>query len=81
MAAMQMLHCTIYNFAYISDCGDQQGGLNHGFFTGMFARRVRMTSALSRRTVALHSMSSADRADQRHQASDFPRIAREISVR
>ncbi len=53
-----------------------------GFFTEMFARprpqeHQRYRSALA----LLHSMSNADRADMGIKPADFPRIAREMSVR
>ena len=53
-----------------------------GFFTEMFARprpqeHLRYRSALA----LLHSMSSADRADVGIKPADFPRIAREMSIR
>ena len=53
-----------------------------GFFTEMFARprpqeHLRYRSALA----LLHSMSNADRADIGIKPADFPRIAREVSIR
>jgi uncharacterized protein YjiS (DUF1127 family) len=53
-----------------------------GFFTEMFARprpqeHQRYRSALA----LLHAMSNADRADIGIKPADFPRIAREMSVR
>ena len=53
-----------------------------GFFTEMFARprpqeHLRYRSALA----LLHAMSSTDRADIGVKPADFPRIAREMSLR
>ncbi|MER8580106.1 hypothetical protein NKG95_15410 [Mesorhizobium sp. M1423] len=53
-----------------------------GFFTEMFARprpreQLRYRAALA----LLHSMSNADRTDIGVKPADFPRIAREMSLR
>ena len=53
-----------------------------GFFTEMFARprpkeNIRYRAALA----LLHSMSNADRADIGIKPADFPRIARDMSIR
>ncbi|WP_181173419.1 MULTISPECIES: hypothetical protein [unclassified Mesorhizobium] len=60
----------------------QQGPGFMGFFTEMFARprpqeHLRYRAALA----LLHSMSNADRADIGIKPADFPRVAREMSVR
>ena len=53
-----------------------------GFFTEMFARprpqeHLRYRAALA----LLHAMSNADRADIGIKPPDFPRVAREMSIR
>nr|WP_245307656.1 hypothetical protein [Mesorhizobium sp. AA23] len=65
-----------------SACGGQTRGWNMGFFTEMFARprpqeQQRYRSALA----LLNAMSNADRADIGIKPADFPRIAREMSIR
>nr|WP_292420354.1 hypothetical protein [Mesorhizobium sp.] len=66
----------------LSACGGQTRGWNMGFFTEMFARprpqeQQRYRSALA----LLNAMSNADRADIGIKPADFPRIAREMSIR
>ena len=61
---------------------DQLGHRVMGFFTEMFARprpqeHQRYRSALA----LLNAMSNADRADIGIKPADFPRIAREMSIR
>ncbi|MDX8511324.1 hypothetical protein [Mesorhizobium captivum] len=61
---------------------DKLGAWDMGFFTEMFARprpqeQQRYRSALA----LLNAMSSADRADIGIKPADFPRIAREMSIR
>ncbi|MER8920255.1 hypothetical protein [Mesorhizobium sp. M0802] len=51
-----------------------------GFFTEMFAR-PRPQEHQRYRSAMLHSMSNADRADIGVKPADFPRIAREMSLR
>lgn len=83
MAAMQLLHCTIAtNHLYHGRVEDKLGAWDMGFFTEMFARprpqeQQRYRSALA----LLNAMSSADRADIGIKPADFPRIAREMSIR
>ncbi|WP_181169915.1 hypothetical protein [Mesorhizobium sp. B2-4-2] len=82
MAGMQMLHCTIVTNPLYSDAGRSTGAWIMGFFTEMFARprpqeHLRYRAALA----LLHSMSNADRADIGIKPADFPRVAREMSVR
>ncbi|MBZ9917554.1 MULTISPECIES: hypothetical protein [unclassified Mesorhizobium] len=67
---------------YIRTLGGPTGAWIMGFFTEMFARprpqeHLRYRAALA----LLHSMSNADRADIGIKPADFPRIAREMSVR
>ena len=53
-----------------------------GFFTEFFARpRPRADRNYSRALVLLNAMSAADRADIGIKPADFPRIAREMSLR
>jgi hypothetical protein len=53
-----------------------------GFFTEMFARPRPQESLRYRAALALlHSMSNADRSDVGIKPADFPRIAREMSLR
>nr|WP_292473497.1 hypothetical protein [Mesorhizobium sp.] len=83
MAAMRLLHCTIVtNHLYIRRVEDKLGAWDMGFFTEMFARprpqeQQRYRSALA----LLNAMSNADRADIGIKPADFPRIAREMSIR
>lgn len=83
MAAMRLLHCTIVtNRLYIRRVEDKLGAWDMGFFTEMFARprpqeQQRYRSALA----LLNAMSNADRADIGIKPADFPRIAREMSIR
>ena len=83
MAAMQLLHCTIVtNQLYVWYVEDKLGAWDMGFFTEMFARprpqeQQRYRSALA----LLNAMSNADRADIGIKPADFPRIAREMSIR
>ncbi|MER9027850.1 hypothetical protein [Mesorhizobium sp. M0674] len=68
--------------SYIRRRGGSTRGRIMGFFTEMFARprpqeHLRYRSALA----LLHSMSNADRADIGIKPADFPRIAREMSLR
>lgn len=83
MAAMQLLHCTIVtNHLYLRRVEDKSGAWDMGFFTEMFARprpqeQQRYRSALA----LLNAMSNADRADIGIKPADFPRIAREMSIR
>ncbi|MES0116062.1 hypothetical protein NKK52_08770 [Mesorhizobium sp. C277A] len=77
-AALHNLH----NFPYIRRRGGSTRGRIMGFFTEMFARprpqeHQRYRSALA----LLHAMSNADRADIGVKPADFPRIAREMSLR
>ncbi|MFD1983159.1 hypothetical protein ACFSOZ_10800 [Mesorhizobium newzealandense] len=76
--------CTaqLSRFTYIGSRGGPTRGLIMGFFTEMFARprpqeHLRYRSALA----LLLSMSNADRADIGIKPADFPRIAREMSIR
>nr|WP_292419667.1 hypothetical protein [Mesorhizobium sp.] len=83
MAAMQLLHCTILtNHLYSASVEGKLGAWDMGFFTEMFARprpqeQQRYRSALA----LLNAMSNADRADIGIKPADFPRIAREMSIR
>lgn len=53
-----------------------------GFFTEFFSRPRPRTEARYRAALAtLNAMSSADRADIDIKPADFPRIAREMSLR
>jgi hypothetical protein len=53
-----------------------------GFFTELFARPRPKQEANYRAALGiLHAMSSADRTDIGVKPADFPRIAREMSVR
>lgn len=53
-----------------------------GFFTEMFSRPRPQEMARYRAALALlNSMSNADRADIGIKPADFPRIAREMSMR
>ncbi|WP_315919686.1 hypothetical protein [Mesorhizobium sp. SP-1A] len=53
-----------------------------GFLTEMFSRPRPTEQARYRAALALlHSMSNADRSDIRIKPADFPRIAREMSIR
>ncbi|TJX52277.1 MAG: hypothetical protein E5W21_17890 [Mesorhizobium sp.] len=53
-----------------------------GFSTEMFARPRPQEPQRYRAALALlHSMSSAERADIGIKPADFPRIAREMSIR
>ncbi|CAN7484593.1 hypothetical protein [Mesorhizobium caraganae] len=77
-AALHNLHI----FPIFGAVEDQLRGRIMGFFTEMFARprpqeHQRYRSALA----LLHSMSNADRADVGIKPADFPRIAREMSMR
>jgi len=77
-AALHNLH----DLPILLEVEDQQGAMIMGFFTEMFARprpqeHLRYRSALA----LLHAMSSSDRADIGIKPADFPRIAREMSLR
>jgi uncharacterized protein YjiS (DUF1127 family) len=53
-----------------------------GFFTEMFARPRPQEQQRYRAALAvLNAMSNADRADIGIKPADFPRIAREMSIR
>ena len=53
-----------------------------GFFTEMFARPRPQEHQRYRAALALlHSMSNTDRTDIGIKPADFPRIAREMSIR
>lgn len=53
-----------------------------GFFTELFARpRPKHETAYRSALALLNAMSPADRADIGVKPADFPRIAREMSVR
>lgn len=52
------------------------------FFTELFSRPRRQSEARYRAALALlNAMSNAERADIAIKPADFPRIAREMSVR
>ncbi|MET3595772.1 uncharacterized protein YjiS (DUF1127 family) [Mesorhizobium shonense] len=75
----------LHNFnksLYARRVEDKLGAWDMGFFTEMFARprpqeQQRYRSALA----LLNAMSNADRADIGIKPADFPRIAREMSIR
>jgi hypothetical protein len=83
MAAICMLRCTIVmNHLYGWRREDKLGSLTMGFYTELFTRprtqeQVRYRAALA----LLNSMGNADRADIGIKPADFPRIAREMSIR
>lgn len=83
MAAMQLLHCTIVtNHLYHGRVEDKLGAWDMGFFTEMFARPRPQEQQRYRAALALlNAMSNADRADIGIKPADFPRIAREMSMR
>ncbi len=83
MAAMQLLHCTILTNRLYSDVGrTNRGNWVMGFFTEMFARPRPQEHQRYRAALALlNAMSNTDRADIGIKPADFPRIAREMSIR
>lgn len=53
-----------------------------GFFTELFSRPRPQAEARYRAALALlHAMSNAERADINIKPADFPRVAREMSMR
>ena len=82
MAAMRMLHCTKAGNRLSSSREVQQETGTMGFFTEFFARPRPKHEANYRAALAmLNAMSPSDRADIGIKPADFPRIAREMSVR
>ena len=62
--------------------GGPTGARTMGFFTEMFSRPRPQEQARYRAALALlNSMSNADRSDIGIKPADFPRIAREMSMR
>ena len=81
MAAMQMLHCTIHHESLCCQREDQSGLIDMGFFTEMFVRPRPREERFRAAMTILNAMTPADRADIGIKPADFPRIARQMSLR
>lgn len=82
MPAMQLLQCTITLPAFILRIGRTNEGNPMGFFTELFTRpRPRADNRCRAALATLEAMSHAERADIGIKPVDFPRIAREMSLR
>ncbi len=82
MTAMLMLQRTIVTNGVYEEHGRTMQEPAMGFVTELFARprpqeEVRYRTALA----LLNAMSNSDRADIGIKPADFPRIAREMSIR
>lgn len=82
MAAMHMLRCNMHVKVLCKVWEDEQEPESMAFLTELISRPRPQEQARYRAALAiLNAMSNADRADIGIKPADFPRIAREMSMR